>query len=462
MTSNLSRMKPKHIRLRWVIVILFVLSLLFTTTKTLAQAGMPFEEFSRKLELYYDKEFVEDIEKQLPQGADFKVWGWDVGDFSGDGYNDVAFTIRLANDKNKSVSVYLFVDIEGYMNNVATYQYTFVDIPLEVGVAIKNNACYVTQKRKLYDWMIRGYRYSYGSVLLLDEYTTYRVDKYTKEIYHNYQTLRGQERFIQTSNNDVVLSSDFLTIPCYTRGVQVYKGYTSTTEVRSIDFVNRGSFYWSGEEDCSFTVRSAYDQNYLYVNINVRDDEVVTARCDTCPADNIDLWFDTSPPDEDGDRITSRKNKKLGFRTTADSNIYKVTLNLGDFLEVKPTVKVSSTETDENEVQQKIALQQITKKVGLRPSGYVVKVRIPWSLFGFSNAPVEDKSIVDLGCTVVVHDIDNEFRPEEGTDIATSQVQALNPSTFGSLAVVPNERFYGESTNIFTDALMTQLQDLGF
>lgn len=435
----------------------------FTSSTAHAQSGMEYEEFAHKLELYFDKELVGDIKQQLPQGAEYRIWGWDVGDFSGDGNNDVAFTLRLQNDKRRQVTVYLFADIDGYLNNVASYQNTFVDLPLEVGIVIKNNACYVTRKRKQFDWAIRGYRYSSGSVLLMDEFTTSRIEKFTHENYRNYQNLRNNERFIQTTNNDVAFSSDWLAIPCYPRGEQIYKGYASTAEVNTVDFVTKGAFYWTGEEDCSFTVRSAYDDNFLYMNIAVRDDAITTARCDTCPADYIDIWFDANTRDSsEGSRTFSRKGKQLSFRSAADSNIYRITVNLGDFLEKRPSVNVSSTEAEDAETQQRKAVQQITKKVGLRPNGYIVKIRIPFSLLGYVKAPVEEKGITEIGCAVAVHDIDNEYRPEEESTIATSQLQSMNPSSFGALVLVPQDQFYGESTNIFADALVKYLGDLGF
>ncbi|MBL7997630.1 MAG: hypothetical protein JNL32_03235 [Candidatus Kapabacteria bacterium] len=427
-----------------------------------AQSGMEFGEFSRKLEYFYDKEFIEDIKQQLPQGIDYRVWGWDVGDFSGDGYNDVAFTVRLQNDKRKNVSVYLFVDVDGYLNNIGTYPYQFVETPLEVGVAIKNDACYVTKKRKQFDWSIRGYTYSNGSVLLLDEFNTNRIDKYTRETYDNFQTLRSFDRFLLTSNNAVTFSSDFLTIPMYPRGTQVYKGFTSTVTVSSIDFVNRGAFYWTGEDDCSFTARSAYDDKYLYVNLSIRDSDVVIARCDTCPADKIELWFDTTPRDSNAERVMLRKGKKVSFRTAADSNIYKITLNLGDFAEKRPWITVQSTEADDADVQMKIALQQVTKKVALRPHGYAAKLRIPWTLLGFDKPPIEDNSITRLGMTVAILDVDNEYRLEEATLIATSQFREMNPASFGEAVVIPADRFYGESLNIYTDSLLKYLNELGF
>lgn len=447
--------------MRLVPLILLLTSLLISPT-AYAQNGMDFTDFSKKLELYFDKEFVEDVRSQLPQGTDYKIWGWDVGDFSGDGYNDVAFSIRLQGDKRKQVTAYLFVDIDGYLQNVGSYQNRFVEIPLEVGIAIKNNTCYITQKRKQYDWIIRGYRFTNGSLLKVDEYTTYRVERYTRESYRNFVSLRSEERYLQTSNNDVVFSNDFLTIPCYNRGEVVYKDSPNIVDVRSIDYVSKGSFWWTGEEDCSFTLRSVYDDNFLYMTITVKDDQIVTARCDTCPSDNIDIWFDSTPTDTTGDRTMIQKGKRLQIKTAPDSNIYRIALSLGDFLEKRPSVAIKAMDASLDDVQLKIAVQQISKKVILRPNGYVAKLRIPFSLLGFDKAPLDEKNINEIGCSVVVHDIDNEYRPEEETTLATSQIKQMNPSTLGILKLIQTESRYGESVNIFSDSLVKFLNDLGY
>ncbi|MFY8161917.1 MAG: hypothetical protein ACOVNU_11350, partial [Candidatus Kapaibacteriota bacterium] len=106
------------------------------------QAGMKFPEFAEKLEQYYDAALIADLRKSLPQ-TDYAIWGWDVGDFSGDGFTDVAFAVRIRGDKKNRVVVYLFVDIEGYLTQVGQFSYSYVELPLENGVVIKQNTCYL-------------------------------------------------------------------------------------------------------------------------------------------------------------------------------------------------------------------------------------------------------------------------------------------------------------------------------
>ncbi len=449
------------VKLCWLVT-RFVLCLVMQESVS-AQSGMDFREFSTKLDLYYDKAMVEDVQNQLPHDGEFRVWGWDVGDYSGDGNYDVAFTIRMNDDRKRQVHVFLFVDIDGYLSNVLSMQNSFVETPLEVGMVIKNNACYVTQKKKQFEWTVRGYRFSQGCISLLDEFSTTRVDHYSREYYRNFQNLRHELKFIQQATGDVNFDLQYVAIPSYARGESTNRGLNASADVSITDFVNHGSFYWTGPDDCSFNIKSVFDDKFLYVTLNVRDDQVVTARCDTCPADNIDLWFDTRIVESDVERVFRKKARRLQFRNSTDSNLFCLHLSLGDFKERPPYIKVSSTDIAQSDNKQQLALKHLSQKVALRDKGYVARIRVPFALLGFDSVPVKDPhEIVEIGCSVVVHDVDNEYRPEEETTLATSQVEDMNPSTFGCLLLIPQDATFGESVNIFADSLVKVLNALGF
>lgn len=443
-----------------LLIILFVVIL--GSAKVCAQSGMTFAEFALKLDPYFDKELIMDISAQLPQGSEYRIWSWDVGDFSGDGFNDVAFAVKVAGEKRKVMNVYLVTDIEGFLTTVAQFQYMYVDLPLEVGVVIKENACYTTRKIEEFNWMVRGYRYDMGSVVLLDEFSTAKVDKFTRETYKNYQSLQTSERFINTQTNETAFSTKYLTIPSYPRGRQMFRGYSAEAVSKSVDFVTAGAFYWGGESDCSFTLRSVYDEDYLYMTITVKDDELITGRCDTCTADYVDIWFDTNQPGRDGERFVAKtkRSQKMSIRSAADSGIYCITVKLGDFLEHKPYIKVKTT--DELEPTQTSSVSQVKVVAAPRKQGYMVKLRIPFLLLGYEHAPVDEKELTQLGCTIAVHDSDNEFRPEEEALICTSPFASLNPATYGTMLFVPQEHWYGETTNLYTDALLKYLSEMGF
>jgi hypothetical protein len=63
---------------------------------------------------------------------------------------------------------------------------------------------------------------------------------------------------------------------------------------------------------------------------------------------------------------------------------------------------------------------------------------------------------------VVVHDIDNEFRPQEITDVSSSAFSSMDPSTYGSLIFISEYDFYGQSDNIYKEDILTHLIECGF
>ncbi|MCX6154654.1 MAG: hypothetical protein NT007_10880 [Candidatus Kapabacteria bacterium] len=420
---------------------------------------MKFADLVERLEPYFDKEMINDIKKQLPQGSDFTIWGWDVGDFSGDGNIDLAFSIKLAAEKKKVMEVYLFVDIENYLTKVGQVPFDYFEMPLEVGVSIRKNACYVTRKRKQYDWLIRGYSFTDGTLVLLDEYQTFPYGRYTRETYRNYQTLRNTEKFIPSSKSKEDFSADYSVIPCYERGRQIFKGYVGEVNPIDIDYVPKGAFYWTGKEDASFSVSANYDNQFIYMTINVKDDKLVSAECDTCISDHADVWFSVGNLSED--RFCKKDKDKIEFNTNADGGVFCISFFPGDFIDRSKTNFTIST-TDELEIFQKAATKNIKVISALRNDGYILKCRIPFAVLGFEHSPVDEQNLVELGCTVVLHDFDNQFRPEEETIINSSKFSSLIPASYGVLVLVPPGKWYGEAINIYQDDIMKYLTEYGF
>lgn len=425
------------------------------------QSGMEWKDFERKLNAYYAEELIEDIRATMPQGTQYRVWGWDVGDFSGDGVNDVALSINILGTRKRECVVYLFVDIEGFLTNVYKQTLAYVDLPLEVGVVIRDVSCYVTQKRASEAWVIQGFQYRDGAMLLLDEFVSDVVDSYGHESYRNYQTLDTWERFLDSRGKEA-FRTEYVTMPVYGRGRQVVAGFVSEAVVDRVRFVHEGAYWWKGEEDASFRVRSVFDDDYLYVRVDVADDHVVTGWCDTCVADRIDIWFDASAPDETTLSRSVFKDTKgrISFREQSDSGLYVVSVRIGDFTDIRPTVRVRTT--DDLRPEQEEAVQGVRVVTALRGAGYVVKIRIPFLLLGYDRVPLSDDGLTELGCTIAVYDVDNEFRPEETSVISTSDLSALRPASYGALRFVPNDKWYGQATAIYSDAVFQTLRDLGF
>lgn len=425
-----------------------------------SQSGMVFDEFRNVITKYFDDALINDVEKEMPTGSNYKIWGWDVGDYSGDGYFDLAFTIREYGLKNRTVKVYMFVDIEGYLVLVDILDKKFVEIPLEVGVVIKDNSCYITEKAKKFNWKIEGYRFDNGSLLLVDEFETIKIEKFTKETYTNYVDLTKSEKYILTSNGEIEFKADYLTIPSYPRGKIIYKGYINEIFSFDVDYIKKGAYDWDGEEDASFKVRSAYDDEFLYFIIDVFDETLVVPSCEDCVADYVDLWLDMHNYFELESKFVKDVGYNLKMQDKLDTNLYKFSIYLGDYAKERPKVNIG-TNVDLSSAQ-KLASNQIKAISKETDNGYIVKVKIPFDLLKIDIQNIKKGRISEYGCSVLVHDIDNEFRPEEETQIASSKFTDDSPASWGSLFILPPNKWYGSSKNIYKSKIIRYIEEYGF
>jgi len=427
----------------------------------MSQAGMRFEELSKRLEQYYAEPLINDIKSQLPQGVDYRIWGWDVGDFSGDSYNDLALSVKLSGDKKKTNYVYMFVDLDGYLTKVSEMPFEYVEMPLEIGVVIRYGICNITKKREKFNWEIKGFRFDNGVLVQQDIFETEKIGKYTHEKTVDYRSLRIKEKYIVTNNSTTVYSTDHLIIPSFFRSRLIYKGYQEKTNSNYIDYVKNGAYYWYGDDDCSFNISSAYDDRFLYFTIELNDEEIVFPRCDTCCGDNVEIWFDVSREAKKGDRFVERKGENLKFRKKVEAGIISFKIFPGDFKTKRAYVKDIST-TDNLYKFQAEEVKNIKVVTSLKDKGYVLKIKIPFLLLGY-KAPSPDKpETTEFGCTVVVHDIDNQFRPEEETEIATSSFDKTDPASYGTLVLIPANQWFGWVKNIYKEDIVKSLSEFGF
>ncbi len=441
--------------------IIYILFFFTIANTSFAQSGMTFSDLSKRLEPYFDEEMINDVKTQLPKDSKYKIWGWDVGDFSGDSYSDLAITIKLSSDKQKIAHVYLFVDLEGYLTNVTEFKYHYFELPIEIGVVIRYNNCYITKKIKKYNWFIKSYQFDNGVLILNEDYETEQKNKYTHQKTINYSSLQTIDKYIVTNNNDLALYSNYLTIPSYLRSRMIFTGHQTQAFSNYIDYVDKGAYYWNGDKDCSFYVSSAYDDQYLYMTVTVNDDKITQPLCDTCISDYIEVWFDVSPKTLNGNRLVEKKGNKLYFRKKGKRGIFSFKIFPGDFKSKRPYLKDVST-TDDLYNFQKDEINRIKCVSALKDSAYIIKFKIPFLLFGYDGPPIKDNSLSKLGCTVVVNDIDNEFRPEEETRIATSIFDPKNPATFGDLVFVPQDKWFGSVINVYKNNLVKFLTENGY
>lgn len=417
--------------------------------------GMTFDEFAPKIQKYFDNKLIADLEEALPKDGPYQIWGWDVGDFTGDGYYDVAFSIRYANDKGKKIRAFMFADVEGYLVEIANFKYEFFEIPLEIGVVIRDNVCFITQKHKQFNWTIWGYSFDNGNLIKVDEFNTERDGKFTKESYRNYVTLRNNEKYLKTTSGDIDYKVDFITLPSYPRGKVIYDGYSDKIFSNQVKYVSKGAFDWKGAKDASFQVSSSYDSDYLYFSIDVLDDNVVSPDCDDCKGDYIDIWIDRKPLEQD--KVYYFLNRKIELSDTKTDEYINISIKPGDFFEVLPSVQLRTSDKDKAEIKE--ASLNINAASTLTEEGYNIRFKLPISLIGLSS--IDEKKFYEIPCTFIVHDIDNSLRPEETSEIASANSKDTESPSYGTLLIVPPDKWYGSVTNIYQDKLLRFLTKYG-
>jgi hypothetical protein len=204
------------------------------------------------------------------------------------------------------------------------------------------------------------------------------------------------------------------------------------------------------------------------MTITVYDDKIVSPFCDTCAGDYVEVWFDVNPPEPESDSTekpapTKPNKKELQFKKRSDKGIYCFKVYPGNFYENRAYVREVSTTDKLYKFQKEAAsLIKASSSIQSEQSRYIIKFKVPFMIFGYDGPPVEEKKITEFGCTVVLHDIDNPYRPEEETQIATSAFDSSDPATYGSIKLIPPEMWYGEMVNIFTADVLKYIVDLGF
>lgn len=427
-----------------------------------AQLGMTIAEFELKLKDYFIAEAISDVRQALPLGSTYRVWGWDAGDFSGDSVPDLAVSVRLDNVRKRESVVYLFVDMDGYLVNVTHMTHPYVELPLEVGVAINDNHCYVTRKIAEDHWETSGYTFANGALIHVDESVRDKAGRLRRETYDNYRNLTSFEWFSDVRSKDVFSVTRHI-LPCYHRGRQVVAGYSRDIVVGHTDDVVEGAYCWQGSDDASFTARAAFDDAFLYFQIAITDDVIFPAACDTCPGDLVVIHLDpvVMPANVGRTYEGLRRNGMPRFRSTAeDGGLVRIELSTGDFSQQRPTVKIAMVGGSGELPWIDVNLVKLTNTLAHR--GFILRVRIPFTLINYPRVPLTPGIPVHLGCTIVYHDYDNEYRPTEFTRLASSTIETGNPSTLGYLRLLPEGKWFGTVKNMYIEPLHAWLRELGY
>lgn len=439
----------------WSVV---VSSLIHSLTSAQVSSGsdgsMTFDEFVRRVDIAFTDELFKDLRKKLP--TDFAIWGYDVGDFSGDGKYDIAMCVRPKHYAEKKLQVHFFLNQGDSVLDLKTMDVSYHSIPLEVGFTIENGVCFMTTKLGEYNWLIRGYTYYNGSFILVDRYEATRLfpsvakrRQVGYESYINYRNLLSNENFFNAVNNSGYAKLDYYAYPAYRKGRAIFEDYATAVVDTTDKFILAGREHWKGASDVSFTSRAYYDSSAICFSMEVIDDSVVTADVNPDGNDYVQLWFDCGA----GHKVEVPEDSGVTFRDKPDSTLYSLTISLGNFSTEKPKVKLISKSGLSDLQLRELSEMEVT--VERLANGYTVDIRIPVRVFGITSLARP------LGFTAVVHDADSALDPGDVTIMATSKLEPWNPLSLGVLRFVPDGEYFGEVTNLVLPLLLARIAAVG-
>ena len=463
----------------------------FTTGSTLSQPwadkplaydpglSISLAEFRLRIDSLFSDPALESLMRQLPSSGE--VWGYDVGDFSGDGRYDVAVTVRQPRTKIKQVTAYFFINEVDTFFLADSMSLPYSEIPIEVGFTIERGTCFVTTKLEQHHWMIRGYRYSGGMFMMVDKYEVTRtvIDPSSKftvgyETYVNYRTFRSTENFFNPANGKSYWKAEFATIPAFPLNrnfppdVSVWLTDTSAIwivcdSVKSSPSLSPGQagpadqviakkgdaenfksteIAVKGElKTIPFKLSAWYDsdqgkQKNLYLDVGIRD---------TSMADTLFFWFDRNGMS----KIMLSDAQKPIFRSSPDEDVFR--------LAVIPrfsgkSILVQAAFVSPPGEFRRLGLKELRAAVHRNPYGYEVRLLVPAKLFNSDSVPSR------IGFTFELHRAVSKLLR---LSYATSKIEPWKPLTFGQMDLINQPMDVGYLRNIKLREIATLLRELG-
>ena len=180
---------------------------------------------------------------------------------------------------------------------------------------------------------------------------------------------------------------------------------------------------WGGPADLSFTAATLWDDNNLYLAVQVKDDQVVPVENweNLLKGDHLELWFDFAGS------LTSEESE-TPIRTKSDQN--NVQIGVGVTANNRSLIRVFYPEKAKKETG-------INAVSALTPDGYQVEVQIPSAfLREFAPADFEWTNQAQFGFSVTVSDTDSPDKRTQKSLMSTSQLKWGNPYTLGACNLV--------------------------
>lgn len=424
--------------------LLLILLILISTNSLFSQSALTYDDFKKALLNYYEEDMISDLKQIKPQIETSQFWSWDVGDYTGDGYPDLAFVTKDKSVSGKNLTVTLVVDIDGYLVKVKEFQEKYIELPLEVGIAIKENTCFVTNKIKQFHWNITGWYVENGN---FKQRSIYRTEKHTaavtKESLIDFSKSLAEERIVHSTTGKVSQINKIQYYPLFSEYDQYQSGNQEKRVFSTIQFVESGAYYWKGEEDCSFRMQLTKKDDFLYAMIEVVDDSLVVGS-DYSSVDKVRISFYQHEKSNDGmlKQFFSTLQKSTIQTKPIKSKKIDYEFSLGDFMTTKSSVTLpSSTEANVDVIKTN--------------NGYVLYAKIP-----FSEIIADNNTTSEIGFSVAVIDADSDFYPEITTVLSSEDYD--DKMKISTLVIKPIQEIVQPYVNLYEPLLITNLKKYGY
>lgn len=413
-----------------------------------ASDSLEFAGFAQALSPIFSPEKIATILSNLPPKC--KIFGFDIGEYSGDDGMDVVLSAMHDGAARKSMDVYFFLNDGSRFRLLRTLQRRYVLEPIEVGFAIEAGVCFVTEKTGEYAWRITGYTAGDGTFRRVSEWTTNRMRTGGRETNvgyersFSYETLIADEHYYGSNSNRTFIRQKYYDLPVYPADLSLPDGMRSMIGDSSGLMIASGGSSWYGPDDCSIFCSAQYDSSTVTFRIRAHDDRLLYhAWADS--ADHLDLLFDLS-----------RRNRIRPDgtpQTYAPATQFGIRIIMGDGGMRTPVVELLG-EAVAKRFGDAVSVTTVPDAAEFQT--YTFTVRVPLALF------TNGAALQPTGFVCVYHDVDHDGMRQWASLAATAREYIPgNPTTYGMLHFISDPVAEYEWENLRVIKLAEQLQRAG-
>lgn len=409
-------------------------------------------QWSKLAERVFSQNEVHTIISFLPENC--KIYGFDIGDFSTDGKNDVVLSIKAPGYPPNTLQVIMLLNQGKSFLPIYRHFARYFSLPIEIGFTVDEGVCYVTQKIADNHWRIDGWQVRKGYLQRVNTWETQLLNTRNNLFTLGYEyedfftELRERKAYFHRLGRKTYYENSFAVVPAYNSDRKLSPVVPREVVIDSAASVSRGKSNWYGPDDLSFAIRAEYDSAFLSISISIQDDIVISSG----PIDSIDrmeLWFDVS-----GRRKLLFSHNGFSIRKKPDKGIFVLGFTVDSGSSPYFFVDGTTLSKKKKTILSKTRLRQWHDSMGR----FHADLRIPREMFSLGRI----KTGKSFGFVAAYHDVDQPDKPFRQTTLATSSnFESGNPSTFGRLLLLGEGELFGEYHDTVIYQLLNRLERIG-